>query len=329
MKHELAGSTTSPREPSCSESPLFGCEVAGRLPGSEGANSVTCQDPWADGINWPVALGYAIVHLGALSAPFFFTWKAVALAYALSLVIGAGGLSVGFHRLLTHGSFRTFKPVRYILAFLGHMAGQSNSLVWVSAHRKHHVFTDRPEDPHSPRHGALWSHIGWILRRYPPEYLDDVVKRYCPDLLREPMLLRMRTAYLPMHLALAVLLFAWGYFGWDAYTGASFVAWAFFLRLTVSLHVTLLVNSAAHYCGYRNYETDDDSRNVWWLALITSGEGWHNNHHACQRTARHGHRWWELDAAYGIICALEKCGLAWDVVHDVPQHEMAPGKRAP
>src|SRR5205085_916653 len=124
--------------------------------------------------------------------------------------------------------------------------------------------------------------------------------------------------FLPSHFLLGSLLYAAGYFGWDAYTGASFVVWGMFVRLVGVLHVTWFVNSASHIWGYRNYETTDNSRNLWWVGLLAYGEGWHNNHHAFQRMARHGHKWWEFDMTYLTILFMEKLGLAWDVVHDVP-----------
>ena len=125
--------------------------------------------------------------------------------------------------------------------------------------------------------------------------------------------------FLPAHLILSGILFLAGYLGWDAYTGWSFVFWGMFVRLIYVLHVTWMVNSASHIWGYRNYETTDDSRNLWWVGLLAFGEGWHNNHHAFQRMARQGHKWWEVDVTYWAICLLEKMGLVWNVVHEIPK----------
>jgi stearoyl-CoA desaturase (delta-9 desaturase) len=126
--------------------------------------------------------------------------------------------------------------------------------------------------------------------------------------------------FLPSHVITGILLYAIGYFGWNSFTGWSFVFWGMFVRLVYVLHVTWFVNSATHLWGYRNYETSDDSKNLWWVGILAFGEGWHNNHHAFQRMAKAGHKWWEIDVTYWAILALEKVGLAWNVVKEPPQH---------
>lgn len=286
------------------------------------------KNRWQNGLDWPVVIWIAAVHVGLLAAPFFFTWKAVAVMAFLHWLTGGIGVCLGYHRQLTHGSFSTYRPVRYLLALLGGLSGEGSALTWVANHRKHHVFSDQEGDPHSPRDGGLWSHMLWFMPNFGSKHSAELHRRYAPDLVKDRGMARLHAMFLPSHLLMAGLLFAIGYFGWDAYTGASFVAWGMFVRLVGVLHVTWFVNSASHIWGYRNYETSDDSRNLWWVGLLAYGEGWHNNHHAFQRMARHGHKWWELDVTYLTILAMEKLGLAWDVVHDVPARRRAAGETA-
>jgi sn-2 palmitoyl-lipid 9-desaturase len=281
------------------------------------------ENRWAKGLDWPIVIWIGLVHVGILAAPFYFTWKALALCVFLSWFTGSIGVCLGYHRQLTHGSFSTYRPVRWLLAFFGGLSGEGSALTWVANHRKHHVFSDQEGDPHSPREGGLWSHMLWFMPDYGSRHYGELTRRYAPDLLKDPVIRALHPLFLPSHLLMGAVLYAIGYFGWDAYTGASFVAWGMFVRLVYVLHVTWFVNSASHMWGYRNYVTTDDSRNLWWVGLLAFGEGWHNNHHAFQRMAKHGHRWWEIDMTYWVICAMEKLGLAWDVVHDVPARHRA------
>lgn len=268
------------------------------------------------GIAWPSVTWLAFLHLGALAAPFYFTWKGVLIALALGWATGGIGICLGYHRLLTHSSFTTFRPVRWIIALLGNLAGQGSPLMWVAQHRKHHAFSDKEGDPHSPRHGKWWSHMLWLVPSFDRDFYNALYKRYAPDILKDRGMRLLDKTFLLWYFLVGGGLFAAGYFGWNFHTGMSFVVYGMFVRLVYVLHATWFVNSASHIWGYRNYETRDDSRNLWWVGLLTYGEGWHNNHHAYQRMARHGHRWWEVDATYIAICVLERCGLAWDVVHD-------------
>jgi stearoyl-CoA desaturase (delta-9 desaturase) len=274
-------------------------------------------DVWQRRLDWPVVLWIGLLHVGALAAPFFFTWKAVGIAAVWYYLTGSLGICLGFHRLLTHGSFQTWRPVRWFFAWLGGLAGEGPALMWVAVHRKHHAFSDTKHDPHSPHDGAWWSHMLWLAPDRGSQQTQEMIARYAPDLLKDRVMRFLDKTFILWPWVLAAVLFAIGYFGWDAYTGWSFVVWGIFVRMAWVLHVTWLVNSASHMWGYRNYETTDDSRNCWWVGLLAFGEGWHNNHHAYQRMARHGHRWWEVDVTYWAICVMEKLGLAWRVVHDV------------
>jgi stearoyl-CoA desaturase (delta-9 desaturase) len=268
---------------------------------------------WSKGYEWGTIFWVGLLHLGALAAPFFFTWKGLFLLVALGWITGCIGICLGYHRLLTHGSFETIRPLRWLIGTLGALAGEGPPITWVSVHRKHHVFSDQKEDPHSPRDGAWWSHIIWMMPRTPTPELKQLHQRYAPDLLKDPLMRLLGVLFIPLHFAAGTALFLAGWLGWDLYTGFSFLAWGMFLRLVYVLHITWFVNSATHMWGYRNYETTDDSRNLWWVGLLAYGEGWHNNHHAFQRSARHGHRWWEVDMTYWLIRLMQALGLAWNV----------------
>lgn len=281
---------------------------------------MSAEDAKHLGYDWPVVIWIAVVHIGALAAPFVFTWKAVALAGFLAWFSGSIGVCMGYHRYLTHGSFTTYRPMRWLLALIGGLSGEGSALTWVANHRKHHVFSDKPGDPHSPRDGRWWSHMFWFMPDFGRKHYDALVARYAPDLHKDPVMRFLHSFFLPSHVLLGGLLYAIGYFGWDSYTGWSFVVWGMFVRLVYVLHVTWFVNSATHIWGYRTYDTSDDSKNLWWVGILAFGEGWHNNHHAYQRVARAGHKWWEIDATYWAILALEKVGLAWNVVKEIPKH---------
>ena len=279
------------------------------------------QNRWRSGLDWPIVIWMAVIHAGALLAPFYVTWKAVGLAALLAWMTGSLGVCMGYHRLLTHSSFTTYKPIRWLFALIGGLSGEGSAITWVANHRKHHLFSDKPGDPHSPRDGRWWSHMLWFMPDFGRMHYTALTERYAPDLVRDPVMRVLHALFLPLHLLSGGLMYAVGYFCWDHYTAMSLVAWGMFVRLLYVYHITWFVNSASHIWGYRNYETSDDSRNLWWVGLTAFGEGWHNNHHAYQRVARHGHKWWEFDLTYQTIRLLEKVGLAWNVVHEVPTHQ--------
>lgn len=274
---------------------------------------------WSNGVDWPVFAWIAFLHAGVLAAPFFFTWKAVGLFVGLWWITGGLGICLGYHRLLTHGSFQTSPFMRRLIAMFGLLAGEGSPLMWVATHRKHHAFSDQDGDPHSPKEGALWSHVLWLFPGDEEGSQDRLFNRYAPDLMKDPFMPFLHRTFMIWHWVLGFALFFTGWYFWNAYTGWSFVFWGIFLRLVFGLHATWLVNSATHMWGYRNYETTDDSRNLWWVAALTFGEGWHNNHHAAQRVAHYGHRWWEIDPTFYTIRLMEKLGLAWKVVDQIPQ----------
>jgi len=274
-------------------------------------------------INWPNVLWLVAIHIGCLAAPFFVSWQAVLLTLALHWITGGIGICLGFHRYLTHGSFATYRPVRWLLAFVGGLAGEGSAMDWVANHRKHHAHSDQEGDPHSPHDGPWWSHMFWLAFWRGSKEHAEHIRRWSPDIAKDPVLRWIGYMFLPSHFALAAVLLAAGYAYGGWFMATSFVVWGVFVRLVFVLHSTWFVNSASHMWGYKNYETTDDSRNNWWVALITYGEGWHNNHHAYPRMAPHGHKWWEFDVTFMTIRLMQLCGLAWDVVDYKRRNEKA------
>lgn len=251
--------------------------------------------------NWNTLVFMIVFHVGALAALYFFSWKWMLISIPLNWVGGSLGIGIGFHRLLTHRGFQTPKPVEYFLTFCGLLALQGGAINWVVTHRIHHAFTERPGDPHSPRKGFWWAHIGWIFRGTAQQHEEKVMRRYAPDLMKDPVQVWLNRLYfVPLTLP-GLALFAIG--GWPA------LLWGVFFRVTLGLHATWLVNSATHKWGTRRFDTADDSTNSWWVALLTFGEGWHNNHHAFPRAARHGLKWYEIDVNWYGIRVLRWLGL--------------------
>ncbi|MGA3225808.1 MAG: fatty acid desaturase [Acidobacteriaceae bacterium] len=244
----------------------------------------------------------ALFHAGAVLAIFFFRWSAVAVAAALWFITICLGIGVGYHRLLTHRGYKVPKPLEYGLAVCGTLALEHGPLHWVVNHRIHHQLADQEGDPHTPRDGGWWSHAGWVLHGKGLEGQAELFSRYAPDLLKDAFLVRLSKYHWVPLLLLSFLLFAAG--GWP------WLLWGTFFRVTLGLHATWLVNSATHMWGSRRFATRDDSRNLWWVALVTGGEGWHNNHHAYPTSARHGLKWYEFDLNYYCIWLLGKLGLA-------------------
>ncbi len=250
---------------------------------------------------WDILAGIAIVHLGALLAPWTFTWNAFWVFFVLQFVAGLG-ITVCYHRLLTHRSFQVPKWLEYPLTICGLLALQGGPLKWVSTHRVHHAFSDRPQDPHSPTRGFWWAHMLWLFSWDDLLDVPEKFVRFVPDLSRDPVHRFFEKSHVLWTLLLGGALYAWG--------GLPFLIWGVFVRLVFVYHVTWLVNSAAHLWGYQTYDTNEGSRNNWWVALASYGEGWHNNHHAYLHSAAHGLRWWEFDLTYLCIRFLGMLKLA-------------------
>jgi len=253
-------------------------------------------------INWFTLFFVALFHAGAVASLFFFTWGALAVAVALWFVAINLGICVGYHRLLTHRGYQTPRPMARFLAVCGTLALEGSPLYWVVNHRIHHQLTDRHGDPHTPKDGGWWSHAGWVIHGEGLSAQPELLQKYAPDVFRDPFLVFLsKYHYVPLIL-LAIVLFAVG--GWP------WLLWGIFLRVTLGLHSVWFVNSATHIWGSRRFATKDESRNLWWVAVLTGGEGWHNNHHAFPVSARHGFAWYEFDLNYCVIWTLGKLGLA-------------------
>ena len=262
--------------------------------------------------SWPTWGGLAVIHAGALAVflPGTFSWSAVAVAVIVYYLTGGLGISLCYHRLLTHRSLTVPKWLEYLTALLGTLALQGDPIEWVSTHRIHHAHTDTDEDPHDAHRGLLWTHVDWLYR--PNKNRPDIAeqRRFTKDLWDDPFYQFLRKAHVPLQIALGVALFFAG--GWP------WLVWGIFVRLSVLYHVTWFVNSAAHRFGYQTYSTGDKSTNCWWVGLLTWGEGWHNNHHAFPFSARHGMQWYELDPTWLVIKLLRSTGLAHDVKLPTP-----------
>jgi stearoyl-CoA desaturase (Delta-9 desaturase) len=256
-------------------------------------------------INWTNCIAFGIFHLGAVAALFMFNWRALAVALFLYWMCTGLGISMGYHRLHTHRSYEVPKPLEYFFAVCGALTLEGGPIFWVATHRIHHQKADQPGDPHSPREGAWWAHMGWLMVGESQHSNTALMSKYAPDLAKDRFYVWLNNYHWLPLLLLAVLLFAIG--------GVPFVLWGIFLRVTAGLHVTWLVNSATHLWGSRRFDTRDDSRNNWWVALLTSGEGWHNNHHAHPTSARHGLAWYEFDQSWIQINILKFLGVAKSV----------------
>jgi stearoyl-CoA desaturase (Delta-9 desaturase) len=251
-------------------------------------------------------------------------WTSLAILVGMYLVT-ASGITIGFHRMLTHRAFQTYKPVEYLLASLGSMAVQGPVIDWVADHRKHHAHTDVEGDPHSPHvgHGSglrgLWhAHVGWL---FDTNGQADR-RKYAPDLV-EDRGMRWLNRNFPWLVALSLLIpFAAGLTLTGTLAGGlTGLLWGGLVRIFFVHHITWSINSVCHFHGTRRFAIDDHSTNVWWLSLASLGEAWHHNHHAFPRSAFHGLRWWELDPSGLIIRGMRRLGLAWNVVAIAPERQ--------
>jgi len=262
---------------------------------------------WGGDLTWPDLVGLAV-------------------AYALC----GAGVTVGFHRLFTHRSFKTGPVLRFVFGVLGSAAVEGPLIEWVSNHRKHHQFSDEHGDPHSPHghghglpgalRGLAHAHVGWILKGDAASEPD----RYAKDLLADPVVRFVDRTFVVWALAGLAVPFALGYgLSGSVAGGLTALLWAGAVRLFLLHHATFSINSLCHFFGRQPYATGDESRNLAWLAIPTFGEAWHNNHHAFPTAARHGQRRWQLDPSWWVIRMLERSGLAWDVVGVSPVRQAA------
>jgi stearoyl-CoA desaturase (delta-9 desaturase) len=257
------------------------------------------------GLNWPTIIVLVILHVGAVAALFMFSWANLAVMLFLLWFATGLGISMGYHRLHTHRSYQVPRALEYLFAVCGALTFEGGPIFWVATHRVHHQKSDRPGDPHSPREGAWWSHMVWMLVGEAKHSNTRLMAKYAPDLAKDPFYVWLDNYHWLPNIVLAVLLYAIG--------GIPMVLWGICLRVVIGLHATWLVNSATHMWGSRRFATHDDSRNLWWVALITFGEGWHNNHHAHPTSARHGLAWYEFDPSWLQIRILKRFGIAKSV----------------
>ena len=277
--------------------------------------------------DWPNIVLVGGYHLAAFSAftPGLFSWKGLVLAIVTAQFTGILGINLCYHRLLAHRGLRCPRPLEHALVVLAILCLQDTPARWVAVHRRHHEHSDQQPDPHSPLASFLWAHMGWLFVRNPELARLGIYDRYAKDVLRDPFYVKLERnlAQLKINLLQLPVLFLCGFLvellrggslSEAMATGGCIVLFGAFVRTVIVWHQTWAVNSMAHLWGYRNYKTDEGSRNNVLVGLLANGEGWHNNHHADPRSARHGHRWWEVDTTYLVIKCFAALGLARDVV---------------
>jgi stearoyl-CoA desaturase (delta-9 desaturase) len=275
-----------------------------------------------------------VVPIGLVGLAAWLTWGGALrwpdlVVFTLTYLLTGFGITIGFHRLFTHRSFKTSAPMRGLFAALGSAAVEGPVIEWVANHRKHHQFSDQPGDPHSPHvdrergwrgalSGLFHAHVGWLFDDEP--MADE--ERYAKDLLADPVVRFVDRTFLLWVLAGLAFPFALGYALTGTLVGGlTGLLWGGAVRMFCLHHATFSINSLCHFFGRRRFVTGDQSRNLLWLALPTMGEAWHNNHHAFPTSARHGLRWWQLDPSAWLILALERLGFVWDVVRISPERE--------
>jgi stearoyl-CoA desaturase (delta-9 desaturase) len=251
--------------------------------------------------------GCGLVFVTGISSPLL-------AVFFVSSMLQVFGITLGYHRLLAHRSFKTSRAFQFVLALLGVLAGQNGPLWWVGHHRHHHRHADSEQDTHSPTHGFFWSHMGWL---FSPTCVP-VRRNLVADLARFPELVRLEQYSYLFNFAYAVFLYSCGE-AWHAVdptagvSGFQFCVWGLVISTVWVYHVIWSANSFCHRFGFRRYPTPDYSRNNFVVSLLTLGDGWHHNHHYCPTSARHGFRWWELDINFAILRLLSRCGLVWDL----------------
>jgi len=292
-------------------------------------------------IVWRYAAPIALIHLAAMLVfvPWFFSWSGLAIGLVGTYVFGGIGINLCYHRMLTHRSFKVPLWLERCFVLVSLCCMEDAPATWVATHRQHHNESDHYEDPHSPLVNFLWSHIGWLLLENSAVRSSSAFDKYARDILRDPFYMRLQRTFLPVWIYLAHALlyyaagFAAGYFMTGTLLGGvqlglSWLIWGCLARTVVGWHISWSVNSLTHVFGYRTYETGDNSRNNWLVALVGNGEGWHNNHHADPASASVRHRWWELDPIFAVIVTLEWLGLATQVIRPRLERQGKPGTPA-
>ena len=265
-------------------------------------------------IDWLRILPFIGLHLACLAVFWVGVSPIAVAAFVFSYLLRMFAITAFYHRYFAHRAFKTSRPMQFLFALVGAASTQRGPLWWAAHHREHHRHADQPEDPHTPHHGFFWSHMGWFLSR---QHFSTDEKRI-PDLVKYPELRWLDRFALAVPVAYAVVWFALGAvlertapgLGTSAW---QMLIWGYFLSTVVLIHATLTINSLAHVWGKRRYATKDDSRNNFWLALLTLGEGWHNNHHHFPGSARQGFYWWEIDLSFYALKVMSWLGLVWDL----------------
>ena len=281
----------------------------------------------ADRVDWLRVLPFVLLHLGCLAVIWVGASPIALLVAALLYAVRMFAITGFYHRYFSHRAFRTSRPMQFIFALVGAASVQRGPLWWAAHHRHHHRHSDAPEDPHSPRHGFWRSHMGWFLTKR--AFATDL--RRVPDLARFPELRWLDRFDVAVPAAMAVALYGVGEVlervapGLGT-NGPQLLVWGFFVSTVVLFHATVTINSLAHRFGSRRFATTDDSRNNLWLALLTFGEGWHNNHHFYASSARQGFRWWEVDLTWYGLRLLAALGLVRDL-KPVPAWVLAKAER--
>lgn len=278
-------------------------------------------------ILWEYVIPVILFHLAIPFAFFsyFFSWWGVLFLPIGNYLFTSLGIGAGYHRLLTHQGFDCPKWFEYTLATLGVCSFQDSPARWVLVHRVHHQHSDHQPDPHTPRVSAFWAHMGWLFIDNRELSTASAYDRYAKDIIRDKYYFWLQKglnwvwvyaahAVGILILGLVIGLIATGTMAGTIQIAAKVFMWGVIMRTIFTWHVTWGINSVAHIWGYRNYETREDSQNNWLFALLTNGEGWHNNHHADPRSAQHGHKWWEVDITYISLKVFEKLGLVKNIV---------------
>lgn len=282
-------------------------------------------------LDWTNVILICGYHIAAVLAflPIYFSWTGVIVAIVTARLTGLIGINVCYHRLLTHRGFTCPKWLEHAMVVVAICCVQDTPARWVAVHRRHHQHADDQPDPHSPLVNFFWGHIGWVLFKNPELSRLGIYDRYAKDILRDRFYVKLERNAMQLQIIAAqwVVFFAAGFAAGllvedtvrgAALFGASIALWGVAVRTVFVWHQTWAVNSITHLWGYRNYATDEDSRNNLFVGYLAHGEGWHNNHHADPRSARHGHRWWEIDTTWLTIRLLMALGLASNVVGPSP-----------
>jgi stearoyl-CoA desaturase (delta-9 desaturase) len=265
-----------------------------------------------------------LLHIGCALVLVVGSSKVAMTAFLMTAAIQAFGITTGYHRLLSHRSFKTSRAFQFTLALFGAIAGQNGPLWWVGHHRNHHRYSDKDGDTHSPHTGFFWSHMGWLFSPRCVAIRHDLVA----DLARLPELRLLEDRYYLFALGYVVLLYVFGevWQGFDPTAGTSgfqIVVWCGVLNTVCVYHIIWSANSFCHRFGTRRFRTRDNSRNNLIVALLTLGDGWHHNHHFCPSSARHGFRWWEIDINYAVLRLLAFLGIVWDINEPPPRVKFA------